>query len=979
MHTKYIRKPRLSSSHGHSHVSNVPGLPNLSATTEEGNTSGHIRTSHNQHSHTGTLANPRHHSRFLVFICYPAPQLKGSHSGPHPIECHVLNPYPEPQLKDTFRATTHGTPASSPSSELPSECSSNSRSGESLSPERDAISPKKQTSPTRVTQPMHSRHPRILSWASHPCLSELVCRPKPKSPRLSELLEQREVSGMSLSLPSSDSSFVASKGHLDRVEASTTISSSGYRGFIVSSPIILEDFPLLTVYDWVDNGICEYYSKYKFSSSICKFVDINPVLDKDSPDDVVSLDKVGHLNNACHGPKRYDDKPKFALFWTRHRLHYDDWPRTMTTVKDSRILSRLDTFPRPLPARQMVAILNSTHPCVAMLGLMASHEGAGVSNVQVDTPAIMIVEDEVRSPQTSPPTKKEREKKRYQGVGTSRHTSLKRPRLEEDKAYSKLMGTKMRIFYESYFISITWPPPCAPMHFMEVTLPSLHMATTMHNKYIRKPRLSSSHGHNHVSNVPGLPNLSATTEEGNPSGHIRTSHNQHTHTGTLANPSYNSRFLVFICYPEPQLKGSHSGPQPIECHVLNPYPEPQLKDTFRATTHGTPASSPSSELPSECSSNSRSGESLSPERDAISPKKQTSPTRVTQPMHSRHPRILSWASHPCLSELVCRPKPKSPRLSELLEQREVSGMSLSLPSSDSSFVASKGHLDRVEASTTISSSGYRGFIVSSPIILEDFPLLTVYDWVDNGICEYYSKYKFSSSICKFVDINPVLDKDSPDDVVSLDKVGHLNNACHGPKRTMTTVKDSRILSRLDTFPRPLPARQMVAILNSTHPCVAMLGLMASHEGAGVSNVQVDTPAIMIVEDEVRSPQTSPPTKKEREKKRYQGVGTSRHTSLKRPRLEEDKAYSKLMGTKMRIFYGIIITISHNEVDILSSSSNSSLMKDFIEHQSQVSVIGKHIDILPIGEMAEDNPTTLSIEAHDEENVEENMEGDDVLN
>lgn len=37
------------------------------------------------------------------------------------------------------------------------------------------------------------------------------------------------------------------------------------------------------------------------------------------------------------------------------------------------------------------------------------------------------------------------------------------------------------------------------------------------------------------------------------------------------------------------------------------------------------------------------------------------------------------------------------------------------------------------------------------------------------------------------------------------------------------------------------------------------------------------------------------------------------------------------------------------------------------------------DILPIGEMAEDNPTTLSIEAHDEENVEENMEGDDVLN
>jgi len=49
---------------------------------------------------------------------------------------------------------------------------------------------------------------------------------------------------------------------------------------------------------------------------------------------------------------------------------------------------------------------------------------------------------------------------------------------------------------------------------------------------------------------------------------------------------------VFIRYPEPQLKGSHSGPQPIECHVLNPYPKPQLKDTFRTTTHGTPASPP---------------------------------------------------------------------------------------------------------------------------------------------------------------------------------------------------------------------------------------------------------------------------------------------------------------------------------------------------------------------------------------------------
>jgi len=47
---------------------------------------------------------------------------------------------------------------------------------------------------------------------------------------------------------------------------------------------------------------------------------------------------------------------------------------------------------------------------------------------------------------------------------------------------------------------------------------------------------------------------------------------------------------MFICYLEPQLKGNHSRPQPIECHMLNPYPEPQLRDTFQATNHGTPAS-----------------------------------------------------------------------------------------------------------------------------------------------------------------------------------------------------------------------------------------------------------------------------------------------------------------------------------------------------------------------------------------------------
>jgi len=35
---------------------------------------------------------------------------------------------------------------------------------------------------------------------------------------------------------------------------------------------------------------------------------------------------------------------------------------------------------------------------------------------------------------------------------------------------------------EHYSISITWPPPCTPMHLMEDSLPSLHMATTMYIK-----------------------------------------------------------------------------------------------------------------------------------------------------------------------------------------------------------------------------------------------------------------------------------------------------------------------------------------------------------------------------------------------------------------------------------------------------------------------------------------------------------------
>ncbi|QCD89526.1 hypothetical protein DEO72_LG4g472 [Vigna unguiculata] len=108
---------------------------------------------------------------------------------------------------------------------------------------------------------------------------------------------------------------------------------------------------------------------------------------------------------------------------------------------------------------------------------------------------------------------------------------------------------------------------------------------------------------------------SHTVTLGQSIGPIRTGHNQHTHTGTLANPSHNSKFLVFIRYPESQLEGSHFGPQPIECHVLNPYPKPQLKDTFRVTTHGTPANPPRTPLKGFVSSYKQSSESDSPERE----------------------------------------------------------------------------------------------------------------------------------------------------------------------------------------------------------------------------------------------------------------------------------------------------------------------------------------------------------------------------
>ncbi|QCE09780.1 hypothetical protein DEO72_LG10g1003 [Vigna unguiculata] len=120
------------------------------------------------------------------------------------------------------------------------------------------------------------------------------------------------------------------------------------------------------------------------------------------------------------------------------------------------------------------------------------------------------------------------------------------------------------------------------------------------------PEVNSNNGR--VIKGDLLPYLSATTDraragihatdhtpqrQGNLSGPIRTGHNQHTHTGHTRQP-------------EPQLKGSscssaipsHNSRDAIPSHnsrnttCLTPIPSHNSRDTFRATTQGTPATSP---------------------------------------------------------------------------------------------------------------------------------------------------------------------------------------------------------------------------------------------------------------------------------------------------------------------------------------------------------------------------------------------------
>jgi len=112
----------------------------------------------------------------------------------------------------------------------------------------------------------------------------------------------------------------------------------------------------------------------------------------------VSLDRVGRVDNACHrigllAPysssfKNYKntffrlvmnppvrsyffdgDVAKFSFYWTHNLLHYDEWPRTMMLAEDCEVLNLLDSLPRRLPTKCIVAILNSPRPRGDMLGM----------------------------------------------------------------------------------------------------------------------------------------------------------------------------------------------------------------------------------------------------------------------------------------------------------------------------------------------------------------------------------------------------------------------------------------------------------------------------------------------------------------------------------------------------------------------------------------------------------------------------------
>jgi len=84
--------------------------------------------------------------------------------------------------------------------------------------------------------------------------------------------------------------------------------------------------------------ITSSHSKYQSCSSISKFAGAHAILDDDSPDEAMSLDRVGCVNNTCDGRDRYFDEFFFMYFVLLTSSHVQ-LPFAEFTIRVLRILN----------------------------------------------------------------------------------------------------------------------------------------------------------------------------------------------------------------------------------------------------------------------------------------------------------------------------------------------------------------------------------------------------------------------------------------------------------------------------------------------------------------------------------------------------------------------------------------------------------------------------------------------------------------
>ncbi|QCD85924.1 hypothetical protein DEO72_LG3g445 [Vigna unguiculata] len=186
-----------------------------------------------------------------------------------------------------------------------------------------------------------------------------------------------------------------------------------------------------------------------------------------------------------------------------------------------------------------------------------------------------------------------------------------------------------------------------------------------------------------------------------------------------------------------------------------------------------------------------------------------------------------------------------------------------------------------------------------------------------------------------------------------------------------STEDCEVLNLLDSLPRRLPTKRIVAILNSPRPRGDMLALMASHEGVGAGQKSRfhllreklnerkkggdPTPGMSAaIQSKIVASTSSPrppPAAEKKRKKTTPKDGGSRLSSPKRSRVSEDTSYQRLMGSEMQIYDGMSITISQEEANLITETPVPTLIKAFVEYQSRALVIGRHIDheLIKVGE------------------------------